>query len=190
MFKEDGKLQRSTQASGQAKFSGELAEDLFSSSPRLFLAKKIVFLDIDGVICTPDDYAENRADDGLPRFNPERVKLLNLLCALPETEVVISSTWRHFMGKEELERRLREAGFDGTIHCDWCTPDLKRGREPRGAEIERWLQDHPEVDRAIILDDETDFFEGQPVVQTDTRHGLNRDDIQRAVRMILGLEID
>ena len=140
---------------------------------------RVIFLDMDGVLCT---YRAHEAQgiqkmpghhgfmDALDR---EGVDLLNKITKLyPDTVYVLSSTWRNFHSKEEMEEWLRRYGWTGRCHDDWRTVRLNG---PRGLEIEEWLNRHlTEWETYVILDDNSDMLENQKAnfVQTDEWDGI------------------
>ena len=56
-----------------------------------------------------------------------------------------------------------------------------RGLTSRGTEIKQWLEDHPEITEYIILDDGTDFLEGQPLFKTNWETGLTQEIVERII---------
>lgn len=130
---------------------------------------KVVFLDIDGVLCTPLSYRLNRLlrrPAGRQRFDPVSMYWLRRLVRETGAEIVLSSSWRdgflmmddpfcrRFIGN--LFRRLRE---NGTPLVE-VTPMLPR--EGKGAEIAAWLGCNP-CDYVIL--DDCDCFAGFPEVR-------------------------
>lgn len=86
---------------------------------------------------------------------------------------------------ERVVRLLDKTGYhkwDGVIRH-------ARGRdwphELRGDEINDWLAKHPEVDKYAILDDDSDFYDDQPLFKTTFKDGLT-DEIAEAVIEHLG----
>lgn len=113
--------------------------------------KKIIFLDIDGVICVDWDKYVDEFGHG---FRKEYVG--NLARIIKETGalLVISSTWRmEGLGKMKLMWEMRN--LPGQV-ID-VTPIMNT---PRGEEIAEWLRENP-VDRYVILDDDSDMLPEQ-----------------------------
>jgi hypothetical protein len=165
------------------------------SRPRVAL-----FLDVDGVLNShlfvmrrgklkPPPYALHE------RLDPDAVRRLASLhdeLAGHGLEVVwvLSSTWRlaEDRGREATEAALRVHAPSLRLHDE--TPDLEDelGLEPpRGREVARWLEAHPEVERFVILDDHDDLapYEHR-LVQTTRAVGLTDDDCRRALGLLLG----
>ena len=113
----------------------------------------VIFLDLDGVFKT------GRSILARMRFDPLISKLVNDLCRLPGTRVVISATCRlNFKEgeKEECQAFWRDLGMpDLTLHDDWYT---NRNPDARTLEIQDWLERHTDEEHNtveyLILDDE------------------------------------
>ena len=63
-------------------------------------------------------------------------------------------------------------------------PDLPH--EPRRKEILQWLQEHPEVTRYIVIDDEDDDLDGLPLFQPSSRTGLTEEIVAGAAEYLNG----
>lgn len=115
--------------------------------------RKVLFLDIDGV-CNSEQYAisprhskgQMLGIDAYPAFLVGKIQL-DTGC-----DVVLSSTWRLWEDQRE-EVRKRVVDFIDV------TPDFRRG--VRGEEIASWLEQHPDVTRYAILDDDSDMLPDQ-----------------------------
>lgn len=135
---------------------------------------KVIFLDIDGVmnhispkVSTPC----RQVGDLLVMTDPEKVYALNVLVDRHDFKVVLSSSWRH---DPKWRETMRANGFlfeflDRTAvktreiggHNGGSVEDGTY-RRSRGAVIRAWLDEHPEVERYAILDDEYDAGFGHP----------------------------
>lgn len=146
--------------------------------------KKILFLDIDGVLAG-EDYLRNRAKGG-DFIDPEKVKLLSSLDCL----IVISSSWGYDGGK--TAKTLKDKGLllpiiGYTAHyeigSDWIV---------RGNSIAKWLSDNcKDTDyQYAIVDDDGDMLLSQVehFIQTDPVTGVTEADIER-LRSILDSNI-
>jgi hypothetical protein len=172
---------------------------------------KIIFLDVDGVICT-----------GRLRFNGlDPIPMGHLKRIIDETgaKVVISSSWR----RRELEKTkslfpewLQEHIIDQTVFKhDYCKPTLQTYR---GNEIQTWIHDHldfpwygyPELQENyttrnedgsfkimnsnyanvdytyVILDDDSDmlYWQKDNFVITNHKKGLNKRNANKAIRIL------
>lgn len=112
--------------------------------------EKIVFLDFDGVIRL---FAFGGGDRPEAEFSEVHIARVGDLLSRSGALLVISSTWRLRMTKEEILLTLG-ASFVARLHEDWATPDFSaEEKTARGREIAAWLARHPEVRRFVILDD-------------------------------------
>ena len=147
--------------------------------------KRIIFLDIDGVLNCQLFYDKRGKSESIiehpdNQICKERVAWLNKLCEDVDASVVISSTWRH-SGLEYCRGVLQRAG--ATFDIIGITPDLRGGGCVRGNEIYQWIQKNSEklfntpyydfYDYAII-DDDSDMLLWQKdnFFQTDPYSGL------------------
>jgi hypothetical protein len=124
---------------------------------------KIVFLDIDGVLNTPQTPNPHQ----LPYVvDKTLVRRLKRLLARTKAKAVLTSTWRYDPAGLFSARRYG-------IPFIGCTPDLP-GR-PRHDEIRAWLKKHPRVTRYAVLDDDDDGLDSMPLFQPLARTGLTPD---------------
>lgn len=129
---------------------------------------KVIFLDIDGVL----NYAgTTQRWRGFIGIDPEKVKMFNEIIDKTQAKVVLSSTWR--LDDDWLNTMvangLRREDFVGrTIRLTKTRYELPEhpGWVPRGAEIQEWLDKNPEVERYVIIDDDSDMLSGQILFQT------------------------
>ena len=168
--------------------------------------KRIVFLDIDGVLNGINFYMKRKPKQG--DIDIECVKRLNKLKDIG-TEIVISSSWGYDEGR--TEKTLKECGLEIPIigytdhfYTEWLC---------RGNEIEKWLHincggmctkfgvskddgipyyrkryNDKHIDyEYVIFDDDTDFLLGQKdnFIQTNERTGLSDKDIEMARKILM-----
>lgn len=145
---------------------------------------KALFLDIDGVL--------NRCGltpRGCDELEPHLCSLLWEIIQATACRVVVSSTWRKF--PRELERLTTVAAKLG-IEIKDATPIHDRRLESglwvspaRGDEIEDWLDQHPEVTRFVILDDDADMGAMTPhLLRTESFVGLTPEIAKEAIRRL------
>ncbi len=124
---------------------------------------KILFLDIDGVVNSASTQQRHR---GVIGIDPYMAFLVGKIIMYTGCSVVLSSSWRFSKeGVKEVEKQV------GKIHD-------KTGREKtgfRGDEVKAWLDDHPEVTRYAILDDDSDFHPDQKLFKTEWKTGLTEE---------------
>ena len=129
---------------------------------------KVLFLDIDGVCNAASTSQRHRGMIGIDPVMAFRIGKIQLDT---DCEVVLSSSWRNWPeGKAEVERQV--------VQCFDVTPSAPDGF--RGTEIRMWLDKHPEVTRYAIVDDSTDFWEGQPLFKTEWLVGIT-DEIAKQI---------
>lgn len=178
--------------------------------------RQIIFLDIDGVLATPENL--DKAD--MWTFTPRCVEQLRrILIAHPSAEIVVSSSWR----KETVEatkQYLQDEGL-GIDVIDRITGITIRGYNyiqkgvamsiPRGVEIRQWI-DHnihsggnglyiPGANgtfqrrnlgleyQYVILDDDTDMLleQGPRFVRCHSSKGLTRELSDKAIGVLRGV---
>lgn len=153
---------------------------------------KVLFLDIDGVV--------NKRENFNPANNPGPYPV-DAYCAFlvgriqlqTGCEVVLSSSWRHHPdGVKHVSERIVKlldktpdsAHWDGIIRH-------ARGRdwphELRGDEVNAWLEKHPEVTRYAILDDDSDFYDDQPLFRTTFEEGLTDEIAEKVIEYLNGV---
>jgi hypothetical protein len=158
--------------------------------------KKVIFLDIDGVL----NVCYGESDDYGQLFHPHLVENLKTIIDATEAKIVISSTWRH-NGLSTMKNMWMDRMLPGQV-ID-ITPDLNRKLKSglwyspiRGEEIKAWLSNN-EVDAYVIIDDDKDMLEEQlpNFVKTsgNTHHldhvdgggyGLTKKCAEQAIRIL------
>lgn len=165
--------------------------------------KRIIFLDIDGVVTTSENYG---------RIDPNCVKKLNKLKDI-DAEIVISSSWGYDEGRTEKTLigcglELPIVGYTDHYYEDWLC---------RGNEIEKWLRNNfggmctkygedydgvpyyrkhyseEDVDyEFVIFDDDADMLLGQKdnFIQTDEELGISDEDIEKARKILTRENVD
>jgi hypothetical protein len=131
---------------------------------------RVVFLDFDGVVHP----AGQAPGTSLP-FEWTQV-LAALLAPFNDVHVVIHSSWREHFSVQEL------GGFLEPV-ADQLLGAVDAG--PKGAAIERFLREHPEITDALVLDDQVDEFRpGFPatLLACEPRTGLSSKETQQRVR--------
>ena len=122
-------------------------------SPNAYIKIKVIFLDIDGVL--------NVIPQGNDRFGAifHEHFVDNLKRIIDETgaKIVISSTWRMsgLPGMIEMweERNLPGEVIGITPNFMWRTGSTLQ----RGKEIDAYLDEHPEIEKYVIIDDDSDM---------------------------------
>lgn len=143
---------------------------------------RVIFLDYDGVVNTAMWNEEgtrckyNFSFDGKVN-NFQAVQWLSEFCKQYHYGIVVTSTWRMHDGWKEC---LINGGLREGIEILGHTP-ITYGC--RGEEIKQYLEQHPEIQYYIIVDDEDDMLPEQQshFVQTNLEFGFGRTDFQKCV---------
>lgn len=135
---------------------------------------KVLFLDIDGV-CNSAAYAKARGKGGMLGIDPEPAALIRRIVQETGCKVVLSSYWRLY--PPDL-KRVREEVCE-LLDCTKSLPD-----KMRGAEVREWMQRHPDVERYAILDDDSDFYDFQPLFRTSFNTGLLPEMAERVIKYL------
>lgn len=127
---------------------------------------KIIFLDIDGVLNDQNSIATAEDGAGIDGWKPDAVRQLKRILAETGAEIVISSTWRLGIrlaakNADDSASELKK-GFKRFDLPAWVgvTP-RKLSNCHRGFEIQMYLDKHPEVNRYVIIDDDSNMLEHQ-----------------------------
>ena len=169
--------------------------------------KKVIFLDIDGVLNSSRTlYEDISLEDDL---------ILNLKELVDKTgaKIILSSSWRlSTEAVATLMDKLDKFGLaisgmtcDG-VDLDWLEKyefdvtkkyldtkfDYDENRQikithDRGAEIFKWLHDHDDC-AYVILDDEIEdikpYFSESVIVKTSYKTGLTKEDVKKAIQIL------
>lgn len=138
------------------------------------MSRNVIFLDIDGVIRPMMPYSKIRTKEknlksvlseryhdpayemideptlhnAYYSFNGEACYCVRMLCEVPNTEIVISSSWRIGYSIDTM-KKLFDLHKLGAYISD-KTPLLYNNRS---AEITKYLQEHTDIDHYLIIDD-------------------------------------
>lgn len=169
---------------------------------------KIIFLDIDGVLNADCDFGGRKkpnpfvTDDYGRQYNGiciSHLKVLKEIVDRTDAKIVLTSTWktdyeeylmnhRNRVGKY-LYNKFEKVGL--RIYMTTAKYDFAE-HTARGYEIKRYLEEHPEVENYIIIDDVAfrDFFGDllKHLYQTDEEYGLC--DAEYPVYMLTGIKSD
>lgn len=132
---------------------------------------KVLFLDIDGVVNKQDNFDRSK-NPGLYPLDSYCAFLVGRIVLQTSCKVVLSSSWRcHPDGVRNVSERVIEL-LD-------VTPQLRSSF--RGDEINAWLESHDNIDKYAILDDDTDFYEDQPLFKTTFKDGLTDEIAEKVI---------
>lgn len=161
---------------------------------------KVIFLDFDGVLNSAASFVmEDRKRKGQRKKVKEELGPINqtlchvctsnfqlILDHFPEVKIVISSTWREMFNLEWLQNKLQSYGIDSSRVID-KTPVRYSGI--RGQEISMWLEDHPEVTKFVIIDDNqigNGYEEQGVVIKTTWDTGLTLEHVHKTIILLGG----
>ena len=159
--------------------------------------KKIIFLDIDGVLRTHKSDLEwsNKLTTpifkGVDRlFDKTLVDNLNEVIYLTGAKIVITSNWRIYLSLEELQRIFKERGVIGEVIGKTGLGHLKGGSPipigNRGLEIQDWLDRNP-VRKFIIIDDQVsdiiNIFPSWRIIKVNPQVGFV--EVEKALDVLL-----
>lgn len=137
---------------------------------------KVIFLDVDGPMIPVRAYHLPNQTKPASVFDPIAAAMLDKLIKMSGAKLVISSTWQ-INGLDGVKELLSKNGIDPAhLHEDWATKSAGRSKfsSMRCNEIKWWLDDHPEVEAWVALDDEElDFEQVQFAVKASTYDGLS-----------------
>ena len=156
--------------------------------------RKVIFLDIDGVL--------NQDNDG-PKIEECFVKRLAHVVKKTDAEIVLSSSWRRAYTNhvnpgyphQNKDVALLISMLDKyQLRVMDVTPDLTSGPYARPLEIRAWLVEQGNLERFVILDDETfwawNWLEDYLVCTTHLYEsgkavcGLTDEDAEKAIAIL------
>lgn len=124
------------------------------------LMKFVIFLDVDGVLNSRTTV--QRSPEGYKGIDDARVEILaNAIKKYGSADIVLSSDWKMMKPNDEdfcyLVSKLGKYGLKlagKTIDCGY----------KRGAEIQNYIEEHPEIEEFVILDDNKFDFMDYPEI--------------------------
>jgi hypothetical protein len=166
-----------------------------SEEGRMSTDKKIIFLDVDGVMNGTQTASKGIMYQWHPGIEPEKVALLNQIIEQTGAEVVLSSTWRLHYKQVEMREYLKQQGFRGVMrdftpdHSKTGRFDQRNCRVMRGDEVKAWLEEQKQrgrwnITHHVIFDDDTDFHPDQPWIHTDYMTGMMPAHVDIAVKIL------
>jgi hypothetical protein len=118
--------------------------------------------------------------------NFQAVQWISECCQKFHYDIVVTSTWRMRSNYKEC---LLNGGLRPGIEILGCTDDLwnPNYHTCRGTEISQYLEDHPEINYYMIIDDEDDILPGQEdhFIQTNGDVGFCLADFTRFEKIYL-----
>jgi hypothetical protein len=168
---------------------------------------KIIFLDIDGTLNSRQyilqqgdlwDHPSNKyTPDGKfmqSEMDPLAVARLNRITDATGAKIVVISTWRlSYLDDDQGIYRLQDCllSFGITGEIIGMTPEhvvphgsILVANGHRGTEVQTWLQEHPEVNSFIILDDETVMGYSDHQLKTEFETGLLDTHVEQVIALL------
>lgn len=134
---------------------------------------KIIFLDIDGVLNSANDKFSQKLE------TKKHLNLLGKLVKKTNAKIVLSSSWKGISSlRKVVENKMQEINAE-IIGATRSLPGT------RGSEIKDWMKDK-DIESFVILDDDKDMDEMTEtnLVLTDSNKGLQKDDIEKALKIL------
>ena len=167
--------------------------------------RKIIFLDIDGVLNSNFWNEEHQKEISEGKLiDKAKVELLALLVKKTEAEIILHSGWRFWF--DDAMRPLRpeaarlvELLAGEKLQIAGVTPDLtteeirrtKKFSLVKADEILLWLETHSDIDGWVVLDDLTlhNAHVEKHQVKTDQTVGLTLENVAEAEKILLFLPV-
>ena len=152
--------------------------------------KKLIFLDIDGVMNSTSFY-EKTENFVWGMFCPDAVRNLNQIVKETGAEIVISSAWRLHMMLDELQLIFNKNKVIPRIA--YGTPRLQykyyenKTKVPRGCEIKLMMEIYEVAEDYVIIDDDASgilLAQKDHFFQTDPDLGLTDDVRDKVIKYL------
>lgn len=127
---------------------------------------KVIFLDIDGVLCTTNEFLMDKGKFHKKNFVPSFVNMpypfnsrcvgvLNEILLKTDAEIVLSSDWRKFWDLKKLDLIFRSSGvIKSPINVTTVDPvSMSWLEKNRANEIGEFLLNHREITNWVVIDD-------------------------------------
>jgi hypothetical protein len=162
---------------------------------------KLIFLDIDGVLNTADDFFESQYyghehNNGNTVISRTKLALLDSIIEDTGAKIVVSSTWRFLFKNSQIHEMFKVRGFKSPRttfigKTDDCRIGITSGPEYfRSGEIAKFLKDRDDVESYVILDDiEEQWFDKSQhdnLIVTDLYNGGLTYTLAQKAKNILG----
>jgi hypothetical protein len=144
--------------------------------------EKYLFLDIDGVMNSFDDY-NMTGEEFLKKINDisfviskKQINLLNEIVEKYNPKIVLSSYWRKRYPIQKINKIFKKNGFKGAVIAK--TDEKGEEHKDRWNQIKRFI-DKNSVESYIILDDDSLGNEAKNHIKTDSYIGIEKEHIDR-----------
>ncbi len=149
---------------------------------------KVIFLDIDGVLNSRRYDLYRGDEDGT--IDESRLPILKQIVDETDAKIVLTSTWRHHWDPDGLETDDVGAALEDTFEQYGISLyDKTSELYDRAEEIKAWLDEHPDTESFVIIDD-IRFGWGkldENLVNTDYHigRGLEPEHAEKAIEILL-----
>ena len=155
----------------------------------MFAHNPVVFLDIDGVLNITSASYTTAASKRNHLIEPHLVQRLEWFLKKTDASIVISSSWRYELNK--LKEEMQKEGFQ---YWNRIIGTTSKSFLPyyRGEQIQKWLNEHPQILNYVVIDDNVSDICGckcneipsENVVKVNPEIGLTHGDILQAMKII------
>ena len=155
---------------------------------------KVIFLDFDGVITSKNGYS----------LDPEKMELVKRICDETGAYIVVSSSWRRFTLEDTIKSITevcdslpvpflipeRIIGVTPRMYAFKYVNPYVNPKEhfivPRGYEIERYLEEHKDIEKYVIIDDVDDMLLCQKpfFIKINSKSGISKKNVEKAVKLL------
>lgn len=144
---------------------------------------KVLFLDVDGVLNSAEWMKTGNLQGAqIESLDPTCVARLERVLSTTKCKIVLSSSWRHYVSIDVMQRWLHRRGAPSAEVIDRTPNDFKGWR---GQEISDWLAEHHETSRFAIVDDEDDMAPlSRWLVQTSFSVGLQDEHVDALIALL------
>jgi len=143
----------------------------------------ILFLDIDGVLCTGNHiWAGNSSSTFDAQCVSELYRIVSTTCC----KIVISSTWRLYKLDTIYSAFAASCSYDLCCYlCDAIIGSTPILQARRGKEIQAWIDDNQFTGKFVIVDDDSDMEHlSHFLVKTKFATGLTKKESELAISML------
>lgn len=142
---------------------------------------KILFLDIDGVICTSRAHQAYGSGTIIQPWDPTCCQMIKRLCIANGYKIVCTSTWRF---DPKVLDYFKKYDLLDLLYESWRTGG---DRESRGEEIKDWMK-YFNVSEYVIIDDDKDMLPDQleHLIKTTFDDGFSAENLRKADELMGG----
>lgn len=143
---------------------------------------KVIFLDIDGVVCLHKDKDWDNEEE---IFDADCCRKLQEIVSATGCKLVLSSSWRLF--SESIRSMFRQFKPFGITRENFLGRTPLRGE--RGDEVMAYLKKHPQIETFVAVDDEPFYSRAFPqdrLILTKPESGITENVKNACIRKLNG----